>query len=200
MMPEMNGFQVLERMKADARLRHVPVIMISALDELDSVVRCIEMGAEDYLPKPFNPVLLKARVGACLEKKRFRDREVDYLRQIEAQKKRADELLHVILPDEIVDGAEGDQRGQAAPLRRTSPCSSATSSASRPTASRHEPEEVVVPHLPGAGRGLGGPGTAARRPEDQDHRRRLHGRLRPAQAGGQPRARTASGAAWTWWP
>jgi adenylate cyclase len=90
-------------MKADAGLRHVPVIMISALDELDSVVRCIEMGAEDYLPKPFNPVLLKARVGASLEKKRSHDREVDYLRQIEAQKKRADELLHVILPDEVIE-------------------------------------------------------------------------------------------------
>jgi class 3 adenylate cyclase len=103
MMPGLTGFQVLERVKADPALRHVPVIMISALDELDSVVRCIEMGAEDYLPKPFNPVLLKARVGACLEKKRSHDREVDYLRQIEAQKKRADELLHVILPDEVVE-------------------------------------------------------------------------------------------------
>ena len=56
------------------------------------------MGAEDYLPKPFNPVLLKARIGACLEKKRFRDRETLYLRQIEQEKQRSDELLHVILP------------------------------------------------------------------------------------------------------
>ncbi len=103
MMPEMNGFQVLERLKADPELRHIPIIMISALDELDSVVRCIEMGAEDYLPKPFDPVLLRARVGASLDKKRFHDREVRYLRQIEAEKKRADELLHVILPDEIVE-------------------------------------------------------------------------------------------------
>ncbi len=103
MMPEMNGFQVLERLKADPGLRHVPVIMISALDELDSVVRCIEMGAEDYLPKPFNPVLLKARINACLEKKRFHDREVMYLHRIEAEKKRADELLHVILPDQVVE-------------------------------------------------------------------------------------------------
>ena len=63
-------------MKADPALRHIPVIMISALDEIDSVVRCIEIGAEDYLPKPFNPVLLRARIGACLEKKRLRDREV----------------------------------------------------------------------------------------------------------------------------
>jgi adenylate cyclase len=103
MMPEMNGFQVLERMKADEKLRHLPIIMISALDEIDSVVRCIEMGAEDYLPKNFNPTLLRARIGACLEKKRLRDREVLYLRQIEEEKKRSDELLHVILPHEIVE-------------------------------------------------------------------------------------------------
>ena len=65
-------------------------------------MRCIEIGAEDYLPKPFNPVLLKARIGACMEKKRLRDREVLHLVQIEQEKKRADELLHVILPHEIV--------------------------------------------------------------------------------------------------
>ncbi len=69
MMPVMNGYETLEQIKADTALRDVPVIMISALDELDSVVRCIKLGAEDYLPKPFNPVLLHARVGAFLEKK-----------------------------------------------------------------------------------------------------------------------------------
>ena len=73
MMPEMNGYEVLEHMSADARLREIPVIMISALDQVDSVVRCIELGAEDYLTKPFNPVLLRARVGASLEKKRLHD-------------------------------------------------------------------------------------------------------------------------------
>jgi DNA-binding response OmpR family regulator len=82
MMPELNGYEVLERLRADDRLRHVPVIMISALDQLESVVRCIELGAEDYLPKPFNPVLLRARVGACLEKKRLRDQELRYLRDV----------------------------------------------------------------------------------------------------------------------
>lgn len=75
MMPEMDGYEVLQRLKANETLRHIPVIMISAVDELDSVVRCIELGAEDYLSKPFNPTLLKARIGACLEKKRARDRE-----------------------------------------------------------------------------------------------------------------------------
>jgi sigma-B regulation protein RsbU (phosphoserine phosphatase) len=73
MMPEMNGYQVLEQMNADARMSGIPVIMISALDQIESVVRCIELGADDYLQKPFNPVLLRARVGASLEKKRLRD-------------------------------------------------------------------------------------------------------------------------------
>ena len=84
MMPEMDGYEVLRRLKADEALRHIPVVMISALNELDSVVRCIELGAEDYLPKPFDPTLLKARIGACLEKKRAHDRETrDYLRMQE---------------------------------------------------------------------------------------------------------------------
>jgi adenylate cyclase len=73
MMPGLNGFEVLEHIRADARLRHIPVIMISAVDEIDSVIRCIELGAEDYLPKPFNPTLLRARIGASLERKRLHD-------------------------------------------------------------------------------------------------------------------------------
>jgi two-component system cell cycle response regulator len=81
-MPEMDGYQVLEHLKADPRLRDIPVIMISAVDELVSVVKCIELGAQDYLPKPFNPVLLRARLTACLERKWLRDQEVDYLRQV----------------------------------------------------------------------------------------------------------------------
>ena len=71
MMPKLDGYQVLERLKAEGRLHNIPVIMISALNETDSVVRCIELGAVDYLAKPFDPVLLKARVGASLEKKRL---------------------------------------------------------------------------------------------------------------------------------
>src|SRR5881275_1024105 len=81
-MPEMDGYQVLEQMKAHSRLREIPVIMISAVDELESTVKCIELGAQDYLPKPFNPVLLRARLTACLERKRLRDQEVDYLQQV----------------------------------------------------------------------------------------------------------------------
>ena len=73
MMPDMNGYEVLETMKADPALRGIPVVMISALDEVDSVARCIEIGAEDYLAKPFDPTLLRTRVRDCLEKKRLRD-------------------------------------------------------------------------------------------------------------------------------
>jgi adenylate cyclase len=74
-MPEMDGYQVLEKLAGDLKLRDIPVIVTSALEELDSVVRCIEMGAEDYLIKPVKPVLLRARIGACLEKKRLRDQQ-----------------------------------------------------------------------------------------------------------------------------
>ena len=82
MMPDLDGYAVLERLKADPALRDIPVLMISALDELDSVVRCIQLGAEDYLGKPFEPVLLQARVGACLEKKRLHDREARQRREL----------------------------------------------------------------------------------------------------------------------
>jgi class 3 adenylate cyclase len=101
-MPKVNGFQVLERLKHDESLRHIPVIMLSALDEVDGVVRCIECGAEDYLTKPFNTVLLRARINAGLEKKQLRDREVQYLQQIRTEQALSDELLHVILPGQVV--------------------------------------------------------------------------------------------------
>lgn len=79
-MPEMNGFEVLEELLQDDELRNLPVIMTSASDELDRVVKCIEMGAEDYLVKPLNPVLLRARVNASLEKKRLRDQQRNLFR------------------------------------------------------------------------------------------------------------------------
>ncbi len=81
-MPEMDGYATLEAIKADESLRHLPVIVISGVDELDSVVRCIEMGATDYLPKPFNASVLHARVGASLAGKRLRDLELEYLEQV----------------------------------------------------------------------------------------------------------------------
>lgn len=93
MMPEMNGYEVLEYVKSDPLLRHIPVIMITAVDEIESVVRCIELGADDYLPKPFNPILLKARINASLEKKRLRDQQVAYTHQLDLENRRkSDEL------------------------------------------------------------------------------------------------------------
>ncbi len=91
-MPIMNGFQVLETVLNDPALRDIPVIMTSASDELDRVVKCIEMGAEDYLVKPLNPVLLRARVGASLEKKRLRDEQKRLFRTF-ATPEVADELM-----------------------------------------------------------------------------------------------------------
>ena len=80
-MPEMDGFQVLEQLTGDLRLRDLPVIVTSSLEGIENVVRCIELGAEDYLAKPVNPVLLKARIGACLEKKRLRDQQKELVRR-----------------------------------------------------------------------------------------------------------------------
>jgi CheY-like chemotaxis protein len=95
MMPDMDGFAVLERLKSNDDWRHIPVVMVSALDRLDAVINCIARGAEDYLIKPFNELLLRARVGACLEKKRLRDREMEHLQRI-------DSLLRAIFPEEVL--------------------------------------------------------------------------------------------------
>ena len=83
-MPEMDGYQVLEYMKNDPNLCHIPVIMISALSDMDNIVRCIESGADDYMVKPFVHAILKARIDACLEKKQMRDKEGQYQDQIES--------------------------------------------------------------------------------------------------------------------
>ena len=91
-MPEMNGYQVLEICLQDPELRNIPIIMTSSLDELESVVKCVELGAEDYLNKPVNPILLRARVNASLEKKRLRDEHRKLFRTF-ATKEVADELL-----------------------------------------------------------------------------------------------------------
>ncbi len=82
-MPGMDGHEVLRRMKNDSATRDIPVVMISAADDLSTIAACIEAGADDFLPKPFDPVILRARVGACVEKKLLRDLEIDYLRQVE---------------------------------------------------------------------------------------------------------------------
>lgn len=91
-MPELDGYQVLAELKLDPHLRDVPVIMTSSLDELDSVVKCVEMGAEDYLTKPINPVLLNARITASIEKKRLRDQQRELISTF-ATKEVAEDLL-----------------------------------------------------------------------------------------------------------
>ena len=92
LMPELDGYEVLAELKDDPHLRDIPVVVTSALDEIDSVVRCLEMGAEDYLTKPVNPVLLNARINASLEKKHLRDRQRELISKF-ATKEVADDLL-----------------------------------------------------------------------------------------------------------
>lgn len=101
MMPRMDGVEMLSRMKANNALRHIPVIMITALDEIETAIHCIELGAEDHLTKPFNHTLLRARINAALEKKLLHDREHDYLAQVEANNtwlnQRVDEQISQIM-------------------------------------------------------------------------------------------------------
>jgi class 3 adenylate cyclase len=109
-MPELDGFRTLEFIKADPKLRHLPVIMLTALDDVDSTVRCIEAGAEDYVPKPFNPVILHARINASLEKKRLRDKEQAYLAELQAERANSDRLLLNVLPKAVADRLKQGER------------------------------------------------------------------------------------------
>jgi serine phosphatase RsbU (regulator of sigma subunit) len=101
MMPRMDGYEVLEKLQADPAYRHIPVIMISAVDELDSVIRCIALGAEDYLPKPFNSALLRARVSASLEKKLLRDEILQHMRRMERELEVARTIQLSMLPTDF---------------------------------------------------------------------------------------------------
>ncbi|NJL20912.1 MAG: response regulator [Leptolyngbyaceae cyanobacterium SM1_3_5] len=91
-MPNRSGTQLLAQMKAEPTIAQIPVLMVSAVEEIDSIARCLELGAEDYLFKPPNAVLLKARVEACLARKQLRDREQANLRQLQAEKANAEAL------------------------------------------------------------------------------------------------------------
>ncbi len=102
MMPDLNGFEVLARLKADGRTESIPVIMISAYDEQEKAIQCLEIGAEDYLAKPVNVVLLRVRINSCIERKHAQDREKTYLAQIGLEKKNSEELLLNILPSQII--------------------------------------------------------------------------------------------------
>src|SRR5258706_11410032 len=101
MMPIMDGFAVLARLKADPATRDIPVIVISANNDMPSVVKGIKRGAEDYLPKPFDPVLLQARISSCLEKKQLRDKEVEYLKGLVRELEIGREIQAGFLPDHL---------------------------------------------------------------------------------------------------
>lgn len=126
-MPEMSGMEVLQILKQDPALRHLPVIMLSGLTDVERVARCIELGAEDYLPKPINSVLLRARLGACLEKKRFRDQEQAHFEALHAEKERlsvtlrsladavaaTDAVGNIILLNDVAAALTGISRDEA---------------------------------------------------------------------------------------
>lgn len=102
LMPDINGIELLSMMKSNEATRDIPVLMISGLNEDHAVAHCIEAGAEDYLPKPVNPVLLRARISSCLERRRLRMREQRYINGVREEKERAKALLHSILPIQVV--------------------------------------------------------------------------------------------------
>ena len=115
MMPGLNGFELLDILRKEGVLRRTSVIMLSAFDDLGSVARCLSLGAEDYIPKPFDPVILEARMKAVLEKVQLRRREEQILEEIEMEKARADGLLRAILPEEIIN--ELKTKGSVPPRR-----------------------------------------------------------------------------------
>ena len=102
-MPGVNGMEFLQELKADNNTYHIPVIMLSALDELDTIVECINIGAEDFLMKPVNRVLLQARLNNALEKKYFRDKEIKYQKKIIIEQEKSENLLLNILPKSIAN-------------------------------------------------------------------------------------------------
>lgn len=122
LMPQMDGYGVLEQLKGDADLRHIPVIMVTSVDDIDSAVRCIELGADDYLSKPIDPVLLTARINAGLTKKRLHDLEKEHLEQVAGLNERLEarveeqmaELVRTgelkrFMPHQVADGLLGGQ-------------------------------------------------------------------------------------------
>ena len=135
MMPEMDGYSVLENLRASGRLASLPVIVISAIDDFDSVVRCIELGAEDYLPKPFNATLLRARIGAVLEKKRLRDEVVRQLAIIR-------EVFGKYVPASVAAQIVADQ-GQLKPTHATATILYSDIEAFTSIAETMPPEQVV---------------------------------------------------------
>ena len=118
MMPEMDGYAVLGHLKADPVLRHIPVIMISAIDEVENTARCIEMGADDYLTKPFNPTILKARISSSLEKKRLRDQEQRYAQSLERELEIGRQIQAGFLPEELPEHPDWELAAVFEPARQ----------------------------------------------------------------------------------
>ena len=103
MMPGLDGFEVLQRLKENPATHHIPVLMLSSADEIDTVVRCIQLGADDFLPKPFNTTLLMARLESSLSRKRLRDQEKAFLKRLQAEQDTSERLLLNILPKPIAE-------------------------------------------------------------------------------------------------
>ncbi len=121
LMPEMDGFQVLEQIKAHPAWRNIPVIVISSLEEMESILRCIEMGATDFLPKPFDAGLLRARLNASLASKRLHDMELEYIEQVNHVTRAAAAVEAGTLAVETLDGVaqRDDSLGQLARVFQT---------------------------------------------------------------------------------
>ena len=122
-MPEVDGLEVLRTLKADARLWHIPVIVISGLEDTESIVSCLELGADDYVQKPFDPVLLRARLNACLARRQFHVLEVEYQKVVQEQAAELDELKRdangatgATGDTELAGGDEGARRAPVAVL------------------------------------------------------------------------------------
>ena len=110
MMPRLDGHATLDRIKANPQWSHIPVVMLTAVDETDSIVRCISAGAEDYVPKPFNSVILRARIEASLSKKQLHDQEVKFVARIQAEQAKSESLLLGILPPLIANRLKSGER------------------------------------------------------------------------------------------
>ena len=125
LMPQMDGYQVLEQLKEDPRLRHIPVVMVTGLDDVGSAVRCIELGADDYLPKPIDPVLLGARINAGLMKKRLHDLQLEHVEEVDGLNRRLEARVEEQMAELVRTGelkrflpqpiAEGLMAGQLSP-------------------------------------------------------------------------------------
>jgi class 3 adenylate cyclase len=142
MMPDISGYEVLVKLKADSATAEIPVIMVSALDDVESVMRCIEAGAVDYLLKPFEPTLLRARIGSSVENKILRDREKMMVEELRREKARSESLLLSILPQSVVDRINA---GAAMIADRVDEVSIlfADIVGFTPMAGRHDPADVV---------------------------------------------------------